>query len=131
MPPPEIRMPAAERRAHPRSRPAPQASCQVTLPGGTAVPAVVQDLAARGLLLRLAQSVPPGTALVVRLVNGAGVYSLAVRLYVTRSEAQADGSHLVAGELERTLSPRELGPFVAGHVGPRGEPARTASGVCG
>jgi hypothetical protein len=100
-----------DRRSSPRHRPSRRISCLIHA-GGPPLSATVQDLSARGVALIVAQWFESGAVVTVRLFNEAATFSLDAKLRVTRRCTLPNGDYFIAGELDRTLEPAELRPFL-------------------
>src|SRR4051812_31498477 len=102
-----------ERPPPPRLQPPGPLTCQVQLPGKDGpVPATVENLSAGGMALLVDQPVPPGTRLHVQLTNPAHTFWLSMTVTILRSQPGQTGSWFLAGEVDRTLMPDGLKPFV-------------------
>jgi hypothetical protein len=114
---PEIRpRPArrsSDRRAHTRYTPAKRITCRIRLlPDGPVIIGIVHNLSMRGLAVIIGKGLDPGTVVSIWLVNDSATFCLETKFRVARCYALAGGDFFVGGQLDRTLSPGEIGPFL-------------------
>jgi hypothetical protein len=72
----------------------------------------VQNLSARGVALVVRRWFQAGEVVPLRLFNEEMTVCLRANLQVVRRCTLPDGEYFIAGELDRTLEPAELMPFL-------------------
>jgi hypothetical protein len=76
------------------------------------LPATVHNLSARGVALIVRHWVASDAEVSVQLFNEAATFCLKANVRVIRRCTLPNGDYFIAGELDRTLEPAELRPFL-------------------